>query len=207
MSLHITQKRGAFIKKLFIDMDNTLVDTLPVLNAESQNVQKYNVKKPDQIPGIFRHLKPLPGAIEGVKELAKYFDLYILSTAPWENPSSWQDKINWLTEYFGNDADSPFYKKVVLTHQKNLVKMPDSLLLDDRPYHGASDWDDAKIDSFWLQYGYDNRLVWTAELVPFLISIANSNEGSLRDNIAYANKQSQYALRHATTEFKKESWE
>ncbi|SCC05272.1 5' nucleotidase, NT5C type [Weissella bombi] len=188
-------------------MDNTLVNTLPILNAESENVQKYHVNKPDQIPGIFRDLKPLPGAVDGIFKLANYYDLYILSTAPWENPSSWQDKINWLTEYFGNDENSPFYKKVVLTHKKNLVKMPSSMLLDDRPYHGASDWDDKEIDSFWLQYGYDPRLVWTEDLVPFLISIAQSDEDSLRTDIIHANEKTQYKLRHATDEFKKESWE
>lgn len=80
-------------------------------------------------------------------------------------------------------------------------------MLDDRPYHGASDWDDEMLDSFWLQYGYDPRLVWTDDLVPFLISIAQNDEQTLRTAIVQANEQKQYQLRHATTEFKKESWE
>jgi hypothetical protein len=30
-------------------------------------------------------MEPMPDAIESVKILSDYFDLYILSTAPWKN--------------------------------------------------------------------------------------------------------------------------
>ena len=43
-----------------------------------------------------RHLAlidPIPGAIDAYPELADRFDTYILSTAPWKNPSAWSDKL------------------------------------------------------------------------------------------------------------------
>lgn len=67
--------------KLFLDMDNVLVDTLSVLNT--LDMAQFQVDKPDQIPGIFRHLPPMSGAVEGINVLAADFELYILSTAPW----------------------------------------------------------------------------------------------------------------------------
>lgn len=70
--------------KLFLDMDNVLVDTLSVLNQI--DMSKESVVKPDQIPGIFRDLPPIPGAIEAVNRLANEYEIYILSTtAPWHN--------------------------------------------------------------------------------------------------------------------------
>lgn len=39
---------------------------------------------------------------EAVHELSKHYDVYILSTAPWKNPSAWSDKINWITKHFGD---------------------------------------------------------------------------------------------------------
>ncbi len=74
--------------KLFLDMDNVLVDTLSILNVIDMRSEK--VKKPDQIPGIFRDLPPMVGAVEAVKSLAENYELHILSTAPWQNASAWQ---------------------------------------------------------------------------------------------------------------------
>lgn len=56
-------------------MDNTIVDTLPVLNAENDKPHLYQFKKPDQIPGIFRNLPPLPDAIDSIYALSKYYDM------------------------------------------------------------------------------------------------------------------------------------
>jgi 5'(3')-deoxyribonucleotidase len=55
-------------------------------------------QNPDTIPGIFRHLKPINAAIKSVKKLLKSpkYDVYFLSTAPWNNPSAWTDKRIWL---------------------------------------------------------------------------------------------------------------
>lgn len=188
-------------------MDNTIVDTLPVLNAENDKPHLYQFKKPDQIPGIFRYLPPLPDAIDSIYVLSQYYDMYILSTAPWQNPSAWEDKISWLNDFFGNQPDSPFYKKIILTHQKNLNKIAGAILLDDRPYHGAHDWDDPKLDSFWLQYGHDKELVWSKNLVNFLIEVAKSNHDSIRDKIFSVNNNYHYSLHQTDQTFKKESWE
>ena len=47
----------------------------------------------DETPSLFANRKPMPGAIEAMHKLQKYFDLYILSSAPWKNYSAPSDKI------------------------------------------------------------------------------------------------------------------
>ena len=71
-------------------------------------------------------MKSIEGAIEAFNFLADNFDLYILSTAPWENPSAWSDKLIWVKENLGASA----YKRLILTHHKNLNK--GDFLIDDR---------------------------------------------------------------------------
>lgn len=158
--------------KLYLDMDNVLVDTLPVLNAYVE--EHPEVSKPDRVAGIFADLPIKEGVQAGVAALKEHFELYILSTAPWHNPSAWQDKIIWLEKTFGAGEDNPFYKKVVMAHDKGLVHGTGGILLDDRPYHGASAWSDEAAGSEWIQYGYTEELTWEGQLVPYLIEVAKN---------------------------------
>ncbi len=116
-------------------MDNVLVDFksgIDRLDNETREKYKNNL---DEVPGIFALMNPMPNAIESVKILSKYYDLYILSTAPWKNPSAWSDKIIWIQKYFGYDKNSIFYKKIIISHHKNLNK--GHFLIDDRVKNGA----------------------------------------------------------------------
>ena len=84
----------------------------------------------DEIPGIFAVMPPMPGAIDAYRELAELFDTYILSTAPWLNPSAWQHKVEWVQLHLGIDEDTPAYKRLIITHHKNLNR--GDFLVDDR---------------------------------------------------------------------------
>lgn len=118
-------------KILYFDMDNVLVDfpsAFPFLTPEQKVIYKDNL---DDVPHIFSKMTPLPGAIEAYKELSQLFDTYILSTAPWDNPTAWQDKVIWAQEYIGDAA----YKRLILSHNKHLNK--GDYLIDDRLANGA----------------------------------------------------------------------
>ena len=115
-------------------MDNVLVDFqsgIDSISDEERETYKDNV---DNVPGIFSKMQPLDGAIEGYKELTKHFDVYILSTAPWNNPSAWSDKLLWVQEHLGDLA----YKRLILSSNKNLNA--GDYLIDDRTANGASDF-------------------------------------------------------------------
>lgn len=118
-------------KRLYFDMDGVLVDFNAGLARVSEDVRKEYAGNEDNIPGLFGLMPPVTGAIEAVHKLKEHYDVYILSTAPWGNPSAWSDKVKWVTEHL-NDV---FRKRVVLTHCKHLCE--GDYLIDDRMKNGS----------------------------------------------------------------------
>ena len=99
-------------KILYVDMDGVLVDFKSAFSKIPQEtLEKYKDK--DDIPSIFSLMDPMEGAIESYQILSQYFDTYILSTSPWENPTASSDKVAWVKKYLGKAA----YKRLILSHQ------------------------------------------------------------------------------------------
>ena len=119
------------MKTLYIDMDNVLVDFPSGIEKISPELQAEYEGDMDDVPGIFALMEPMPGAIKAFNELAKVYDTYILSTAPWNNPSAWKDKIEWVQNYLGEAA----HKRLILSHNKHL-NIGD-YLIDDRLANGV----------------------------------------------------------------------
>ena len=81
-------------------------------------------------------------AIESVEILSNSFDTYLLSTAPWDNPTAWSDKVIWVKKYLGEVA----FKRLILSHHKNLNKgdyLNSKNLTTKRPgiYISAKNWE------------------------------------------------------------------
>jgi 5'-nucleotidase len=119
------------MKILYIDMDNVLVDFPTGIKRTPDHIQDSYADRLDEVPGIFSLMDPVPGAIAAYEELATLFDAYILSTAPWGNPSAWSDKLLWVKEYLGKTA----FKRLILSHHKNLND--GDFLVDDRLKNGV----------------------------------------------------------------------
>ena len=122
------------MKILYIDMDNVLVDFQTGIDQLDDNTKREYDGRLDEVPGIFSKMLPLKDSVESFIELSKVFDTYILSTAPWENPSAWSDKLIWVKKYLG---ESP-YKRLILTHHKDLNA--GDYLVDDRKKNGAGEF-------------------------------------------------------------------
>ena len=139
---------------LYVDMDNVIVNFRSAFDKVSEE-DKINFKNDmDEIPGIFAKMDPMPSSIDAYKKLSKKYDTYILSTAPWENPSAWSDKIEWVKKHLGDVA----YKRLILSHNKNLNK--GDYLIDDRPNNGAENF-----EGEWLHFGQGKRFPdWNAIL-------------------------------------------
>lgn len=118
-------------KILYINLDNVLVDFQSGINQLDRLTKFKYAGRLDEVPDIFSKMTPIENAVESFIELSKHFDTYILSTAPWENPSAWSDKNVWVKKHLGKRA----FKKLILTHHKNL-NMGD-FLVDDRTKNGA----------------------------------------------------------------------
>lgn len=88
---------------------------------------------------IFDELEPMPDAIESVKLLSDYFDVYFLSTPMWGVPNSFTHKRLWVERYFGKLAT----KRLILSHRKDLNI--GAYLIDDRLKNGAGEFMGAHI--------------------------------------------------------------
>ena len=112
-------------------MDNVLVDFPSGIAQTPLSIQQEYEGRLDEVPHIFSRMTPIDGAVEAFDELSSLFDTYILSTAPWENPTAWSDKLNWVKKYL----DEPAYKRLILSHNKHLNS--GDFLVDDRLANGA----------------------------------------------------------------------
>lgn len=120
---------------LYIDMDNVLVDFPSGIDQLDENTRQQYEGRFDEVPGIFALMLPMQGAIEAVHKLSEKYDIYVLSTAPWLNSSAWSDKLLWIHKYFGKEKNSILYKRLIMSHHKNLNQ--GAYLIDDRTKNGA----------------------------------------------------------------------
>ncbi len=119
-------------------MDNVLVDFDSGIKELDEKTKVQFEGRYDEVPGIFSLMNPLENSIESVQELAKCYDVFVLSTAPWLNPSAWKDKIEWIHKYFGKEKESVLYKRLIISHHKNLNN--GKYLIDDRTKNGAGEF-------------------------------------------------------------------
>ena len=146
-------------KILYIDMDNVLVDFSSAVSRLPIKVLKEYEGRYDEVPSIFALMQPIPGAVEAFGTLAQVFDVYILTTAPWNNPTAWSDKLLWVKRYFPNTA----YKRLIITHHKNLNT--GDYLIDDRKNNGAGDF-----SGNLLLFGSNDYPDWVT-IVNYLLSV------------------------------------
>ena len=134
------------MKTVYVDMDGVLADILGAIPAGYEGPV-------DEIDGLFEDLEPMPGAIEAFHKLAGKYDVYILSTAPWNNPNAWTDKLLWVKKYLGDVAK----KKLILSHNKHLNA--GEYLIDDRLKNGAE-----KFPGELIHFGTEAYPNWDAVL-------------------------------------------
>ena len=126
-------------KTLYIDMDGVLVDL------------QSNLSKQGWHQNVFKDPPPIDGAVEAFNELCfdEDYDVYILSTAPWNIPNSWTQKRLWVSKYLGDKA----HKRLILCNHKNLLR--GDILIDDRTANGAGEFEGELI-----QFGTDKYPDW-----------------------------------------------
>ena len=134
-------------------MDNVLVDFASGINRLDEATRSEYEGWLDEAPGIFAMMDPMPGAIDAVHRLVAKYDVYILSTAPWNNPSAWADKVSWVSNYL----DDVLHKRLILSNQKDRLK--GDYLIDDRHKNGADTF-----EGEWIQFGTDPFMDWDSVL-------------------------------------------
>jgi 5'(3')-deoxyribonucleotidase len=147
-------------KVILVDMDGVLVKE-PTKEHEDEKRRKMGRKGRKEgteelhwsdVPEIFLDLEPIDGAIEAYNKLAGDHDLYVVSTAPWGNPSAWTDKRKWIEKHLPI-AD----KRLFLTHNKHMVV--GDYLIDDRIKNGVD-----KFPGKHIHFGQEPFKDWSAVL-------------------------------------------
>lgn len=122
---------------IYIDLDGVIVDIEKYINEtfSKEYIEEYGIGGiVDRHPKIFYDSEPIEGAIESFHELAQKYEVYILSTAPWDNPESWTAKRIWVEKHLGKDG----FKRLILSHNKGLLR--GDYLIDDRIKNGVAEF-------------------------------------------------------------------
>lgn len=124
---------------IYVDMDGVLCDfeakvtAMTGLTEASPEWQEIKDRLSAE-PGFYADLPPIMGAVDAFKKLCEHYNVYILSTPSWDNPSSYSDKRLWVEKYLGHAA----YKKLILSHNKG--PFIGRALIDDRNKNGVENF-------------------------------------------------------------------
>ena len=148
------------MKIIYIDLDGVVADFEKGRSEHPLSTITPYKGRPDKLPGVYENLEPIAGAIDAVNNLlnSENFDVYFLSTAPWDNPEAWMHKRLWIAKYFDEKL---IRKRLILSHHKHLLI--GDFLIDDRRFNGASEF---KGD--WLHFGSDEYPNWDVVLAYIL---------------------------------------
>ena len=149
---------------VYVDMDGVLVefpesldDVHPSIINTCRAWCEETGNHHSDFEGIFSTLHPKAGAIEAISRLMNRFEVYLLSTAPWDNHSSFTDKRTWIEHHL------PMLprKRLLLTYRKDLQR--GRFLIDDRPKHGAEAFGKFPGQE-WIHFGSEEFPSWSAIL-------------------------------------------
>lgn len=98
-----------------------LVDGLDAVGQEAVIYAK-------TLPGFYRRLKPIPGAIEALNKMVEAgHDVTICTTPDPRNPTCASDKLAWVEHWLGEE----WMYRIVLASDKTMCR--GDILIDDRP--------------------------------------------------------------------------
>lgn len=116
--------------RIYVDLDDTIVDFAGPFNG---SLNEFTVHKMYE-PGFFLNLKPLPGALSGVRALIRLgHDVHILTQPVAESALSYTEKAAWVAQYLPE-----LVTKVHMTQDKGIYSAPGHWLIDDN----ANKWEE-----------------------------------------------------------------
>lgn len=106
--------------------------------------------------GFDEWTEPVSTAVKGFHTLAAVYDTYILSSAPYNTPSAWAERVKWVEKWLG----VPAYNRLIISDRKNLSY--GDYLIDSKQKHGTPDFMGTVI-----HFGEDPYKTWEDLLIYF----------------------------------------
>ena len=117
-------------RMIFVDMDGVLCD---YMGRYKEYRSLYpDIEHPQSIPGFFRSLSPMKGAIDAFGFMKQRDDVIILTRPSYYNLHCYTEKAEWVREYLGFDAQS----RMIIAPDKSLLYRNGTILIDDTDTHG-----------------------------------------------------------------------
>lgn len=100
-----------------------------------------------EMPGVALRINPYPGAVEGIKNLGKVADVFLVTSPVKTSPTWCFDRTEWIKQHFGDEfADS-------VTYTGHKYTFAADIFVDDKPTN-CEEWQEAWPDG--------KALLWTA---------------------------------------------
>ncbi len=113
-------------KRIYVDMDDVLCDYRARMDERRRAVPAQGFPQAEW--GFFLRLAPLPGALDGIRALAKHFDTWILTRPSTPNPLCYTEKRVRVEEHLGPD----WVERLIMCPDKSLLR--GDVLIDDTPW-------------------------------------------------------------------------
>ena len=139
---------------IYIDMDDVLCDYSSKIKEEKNKFPENSY--PQSLPGFFRGLKPIEGAIDAVKQLRSHkgFDVYILTATSTKNPLSYTEKRLWVEDNLGYEMTT----NLIICSHKGLLK--GDILIDDHASGRGQELFEGKL----IHFGQEDYPDWKTVL-------------------------------------------
>ena len=113
---------------IYVDMDGVVAN---YYKAYREAISLYPEQAyPQAQYKFFENLEPIYGAIEAMRFLNKYFNVFLLTRPSFRNPLNYTEKRVWVEKYLGIDM----CKKLMLAPDKTVVR--GDFLIDDNVHTG-----------------------------------------------------------------------
>lgn len=113
------------MNRVFFDMDGPLVDfdgRMAELGLPGHILKT--------MPGAYSSMKPVPGALDCVRETIRLgYEAWIATKPPTGIPHAYADKVEWILKHLPELST-----RIIITHDKGLLGDEGDILIDDRPH-------------------------------------------------------------------------